>query len=53
VIPVAAGIGGTDYQDPELFAPGFSTAAYLMAGLWSRGSAGRVTARTETVPLVS
>ena len=33
VVPVAAGIGGTDYQDPELFAPGFRTAAYLMAGL--------------------
>jgi predicted MFS family arabinose efflux permease len=33
VIPVAAGIGGTDYQDPERFAPGFKTASYLMAGL--------------------
>ncbi len=33
VVPVAAGIGGTDYQDPERFAPGFRTAAYLMAGL--------------------
>ena len=33
VVPVAAGIGGTDYQDPERFAPGFVTAAYLMAGL--------------------
>ena len=33
VIPVAAGIGGTDYQDPERFAPGFQTASYLMAGL--------------------
>ena len=33
VVPVAAGIGGTDYQDPGLFAPGFRTASYLMAGL--------------------
>lgn len=33
VVPVAAGIGGTDYQDPERFAPGFRTAAYVMAGL--------------------
>lgn len=33
VIPVAAGIGGTDYQDAALFAPGFRTAAHLMAGL--------------------
>ena len=33
VVPVAAGIGGTDYQDPERFAPGFRTASYLMAGL--------------------
>jgi EmrB/QacA subfamily drug resistance transporter len=33
VVPVAAGIGGTDYQDPERFAPGFQTAAYVMAGL--------------------
>ena len=33
VVPVAAGISGNDYQDPELFAPGFRIAAYLMAGL--------------------
>ncbi len=33
VVPVAAGIGGTDYQDPERFASGFRTAAYVMAGL--------------------
>jgi len=33
VVPVAAGIGGTDYQDPALFAPGYRTASYLMAGL--------------------
>ena len=33
VVPVAAGIGGTDYQDPSRFAPGFATASYLMAGL--------------------
>jgi hypothetical protein len=33
VVPVAAGIGGTDYQDAERFAPGFATASYLMAGL--------------------
>ena len=33
VVPVAAGISGNDYQDPELFAPGFRTAAYLMAGM--------------------
>ena len=37
VVPVAAGIGGTDYQDPERFAPGFSTASYLMAGLLALG----------------
>ena len=37
VVPVAAGIGGTDYQDPERFAPGFRTAAYLMAGLLAVG----------------
>ena len=39
VVPVAAGIGGTDYQDPERFAPGFRTAAYLMAGLLVVGGA--------------
>jgi EmrB/QacA subfamily drug resistance transporter len=33
VVPVAAGIGGTDYQDAERFAPGFATASYLIAGL--------------------
>jgi EmrB/QacA subfamily drug resistance transporter len=33
VVPVAAGIGGTDYLDAALFAPGFRTASYLMAGL--------------------
>jgi EmrB/QacA subfamily drug resistance transporter len=37
VLPVAAGIGGTEYQDPERFAPGFRTAAYLMAGLLAVG----------------
>jgi EmrB/QacA subfamily drug resistance transporter len=37
VVPVAAGIGGTDYQDPERFAPGFRTASYILAGLLAVG----------------
>ena len=38
VIPVAAGIDGTDYQDPELFAPGYQLATYLVAGLLTVGA---------------
>ena len=50
VIPVAAGIGGTDYQDPELFAPGFRTAAYVMAGLLVLGGVlAAVTVEDEVV----
>jgi EmrB/QacA subfamily drug resistance transporter len=37
VVPVAAGIGGSDYQDPERFAPGFRAAAYILAGLLAVG----------------
>ena len=37
VVPVAAGIGGSDYTDPERFAPGFRNAAYLVAGLLALG----------------
>jgi hypothetical protein len=33
VLPVAAGITGADYADPEQFAPGFRTAMLLSAGL--------------------
>ena len=51
VVPVAAGIGGTDYQDPVLFAPGFRTAAYLMAGLLVLGGLlAAATVRDERVP---
>jgi hypothetical protein len=38
VVPVAAGIGGADYTDPEAFAAGFRTAMLLCAGLLVAGS---------------
>jgi EmrB/QacA subfamily drug resistance transporter len=50
VIPVAAGISGTDYQDAARFAPGFRTAALLMAGLLATGALlAAVTVRDEPV----
>jgi EmrB/QacA subfamily drug resistance transporter len=51
VVPVAAGIGGSDYQDPELFAPGFRTAAYILAGLLAVG--GVLAAATVTDEQIS
>lgn len=38
VIPVAAGIGGEDYTDPDAFADGFRTAVLLLAGLLVAGA---------------
>ena len=38
VVPVAAGIGGGDYREPERFAPGFETASYILAGLLAVGA---------------
>ena len=38
VVPVAAGIGGADYTDPEAFAAGFRTAMLICAGLLVAGS---------------
>jgi len=50
VVPVAAGISGTDYQDPQRFAPGFRTAAYLVAGLLVLGGLlSAVTVRDDVV----
>ena len=37
VLPVAAGIDGTDYADPERFAEGFRAAMVLTAGLLALG----------------
>jgi EmrB/QacA subfamily drug resistance transporter len=51
VVPVAAGIGGTDYQDPERFAPGFATASYLMAGLLLLGGVLAVVAVRDPAPV--
>ncbi|MGH3782279.1 MAG: MFS transporter, partial [Pseudonocardiaceae bacterium] len=38
VIPVAAGLGGTDYTDPLSFDAGFHTAMVISAGLLALGS---------------
>jgi EmrB/QacA subfamily drug resistance transporter len=38
VIPVAAGLGGTDYTDPLSFEAGFHTAMLISAGLLALGS---------------
>ncbi|RFU22090.1 MFS transporter [Geodermatophilus marinus] len=38
VVPVAAGIGGDDYTDPDLFAAGFRTAMLICAGLLVGGA---------------
>ncbi|MCF6506467.1 MFS transporter [Blastococcus sp. MG754426] len=38
VVPVAAGIGGTDYTDPEAFADGFRAAMLILAGLLVAGA---------------
>ncbi|MGY1710771.1 MFS transporter [Geodermatophilus sp. SYSU D00758] len=38
VVPVAAGIGGDDYTDPDLFAAGFRTAMLICAGLLVAGA---------------
>ncbi|MGY2084237.1 MFS transporter [Blastococcus sp. SYSU DS0539] len=38
VVPVAAGIGGTDYTDPAAFADGFRTAMLILAGLLAAGA---------------
>ncbi|SEM07804.1 drug resistance transporter, EmrB/QacA subfamily [Blastococcus sp. DSM 46786] len=38
VVPVAAGIGGDDYTDPEAFADGFRTAMLILAGLLAAGA---------------
>ncbi len=51
VIPVVAGISGTDYQDAARFAPGFRSAALVMAGLLAAGGLlAAVTVRDEPVP---
>jgi MFS family permease len=38
VVPVAAGIGGDDYTDPDAFASGFRTAMLICAGLLLAGA---------------
>lgn len=38
VVPVAAGIGGTDYTDPDAFAGGFRAAMFILAGLLAAGA---------------
>jgi MFS family permease len=38
VIPVAAGLGGTDYTDPLSFSPGFGTAMLISAALLALGA---------------
>ncbi|MGY1985141.1 MFS transporter [Blastococcus sp. SYSU DS0669] len=38
VVPVAAGLGGADYSDPEIFADGFRTAVFILAGLLLAGA---------------
>jgi EmrB/QacA subfamily drug resistance transporter len=38
VIPVAAGLGGTDYTDPLSFSPGFQTAMLISAALLALGA---------------
>ena len=38
VIPVAAGLGGTDYTDPLSFSPGFVTAMLISAALLALGA---------------
>jgi EmrB/QacA subfamily drug resistance transporter len=38
VIPVAAGLGGTDYTDPLSFSPGFYTAMLISAALLALGA---------------
>ena len=38
VIPVAAGLGGTDYTDPADFNAGFHTAMLISAGLLALGA---------------
>ncbi|RZU30788.1 MFS transporter [Blastococcus saxobsidens] len=38
VVPVAAGLGGTDYTEPTTFAAGFRTATLIMAGLLLAGA---------------
>lgn len=37
VVPVAAGLGGSDYTDPPAFADGFRTALFIMAALLAAG----------------
>jgi hypothetical protein len=38
VVPVVAGIGGTDYTDPAAFGTGFRTAMVVCAGLLVAGA---------------
>jgi EmrB/QacA subfamily drug resistance transporter len=38
VVPVAAGLGGDDYTDPQAFAGGFRVALLILAGLLSAGA---------------
>ena len=38
VVPVAAGLGGDDYTDPEAFAGGFRVAMLIVAGLLCAGA---------------
>jgi EmrB/QacA subfamily drug resistance transporter len=38
VVPVAAGIGGSDYADPQAFGTGFRTAMLMSAGLLVAGA---------------
>jgi EmrB/QacA subfamily drug resistance transporter len=51
VIPVAAGLGGTDYTDPLSFEAGFHTAMLISAGLLALGSLLAATLLRETRPI--
>ncbi|MGH3981921.1 MAG: MFS transporter, partial [Pseudonocardiaceae bacterium] len=51
VIPVAAGLGGTDYTDPLSFSPGFRTAMLISAALLALGALMAVTLLREPRPV--
>jgi EmrB/QacA subfamily drug resistance transporter len=51
VIPVVAGLGGTDYTDPLSFNPGFRTAMLIGAGLLGLGALIAVALLREPYPM--
>ncbi|MDQ4020791.1 MAG: MFS transporter [Actinomycetota bacterium] len=52
VIPVAAGLGGTDYTDPLSFSPGFGTAMLISAALLALGALMAVALLREPRPVL-